>query len=426
MSNSMLGSASKSIIICALAIGSTAALAASPAAATDGYFAEGYGTQSKGLAGAVLAYPQDSLVIATNPAATFSLGNRLDVDIDDFQADRTATVAIGGGPEHSFSGNGGGPSPIPEFGFTHRIDDHWALGLAVYGNGGMTTDYKTNPFAPFGASGAAGVALQQVFISPTAAYQIAPGQSVGVALDVGAEEFKAHGIQPFSGFSVDPAHFSNVGTSTAWGYGAKIGYLGQWTSRFSVGAFYQSRTYSGKFSKYAGLFADGGSFDIPSTYGVGVAFKATDKLDLVGDVRRIDYSEIASVGHPLSALFAGDLFGSAGGPGFGWRDVTAIKLGINYRINTAWQIRAGYGYATNPVPSSQTLLNILAPAVVTNQFTVGATWTRPSGFQVSVYALDAPKNSVTGSGAIPGLLGGGNANIALGEAAFGIGFGWKH
>jgi long-chain fatty acid transport protein len=412
-------------------LGLIGALAAGgQACATDGYFSHGYGAQSKGIAGAGLAYPKDALAIATNPAAAFALGDRTDVDIDYFQADRHASL-IGNayGPNRSYSGNGGGPSPIPEFGLTRRVGDKWALGLAVYGNGGMQTDYKTNPFARFGASGPAGVSLVQVFISPTAAYEIAPGHSIGVALDVGGQQFKAHGIQPFAFYSADPAHFTDKASTITWGYGAKIGYLGQITPKFSVGAFYQSRTFMGKFGKYAGLFADGGAFDIPSSYGVGVAYKATDKLDLVLDVHRIDYSEIASVGRPLSPLFTGHAFGTKDGPGFGWRDVTAVKLGANYRINPAWQVRAGWGYATNPVPRSQTLLNILAPGVVENQFTAGATWTRPSGFEVSAYVLEAPRNTVKGSGSIPGGpggFGGGEANISLGETAFGIGFGWKH
>jgi long-chain fatty acid transport protein len=118
--------------------------------ATDGYFSTGYGTQSKGLAGAGLAYPKDTLAIATNPAAAFTLGDRIDVDADYFQARRAASITGNGfGSDASYSGDGGGPQPIPEFGLTHRVGDKWALGVAVYGNGGMLTDYKSNPFARF-------------------------------------------------------------------------------------------------------------------------------------------------------------------------------------------------------------------------------------------------------------------------------------
>jgi long-chain fatty acid transport protein len=67
----------------------------------------------------------------------------------------------------------------------------------------------------------------------------------------------------------------------------------------------------------------------------------------------------------------------------------------------------------------------LAPAVVQNQFTVGATWTRPSGLALSTYALYAPRKTVKGYEAIPAAFGGGEANISLGEIAFGFGLGWQ-
>ena len=43
----------------------------------------------------------------------------------------------------------------------------------------------------------------------------------------------------------------------------------------TLGATYQTKTKMGKFSQYSGLFAEQGSFDIPSNYGVGAAVKAT-------------------------------------------------------------------------------------------------------------------------------------------------------
>jgi long-chain fatty acid transport protein len=393
--------------------------------ATDGYFSGGYGTQSNGIAGAGVAYPKDALAIANNPAAAFDLGDRTDVSLDIMMADRHASlIGNASGPDQTFNGNGGGPSPLLEFGLTRRLGDKWAYGVALYENG-VLTNYKNNPFARFGGSGTGGATLAQAIVSPTVAYEIVPGQSIGIAFDVGGQLFKVRGIQPFSQLSTDPAHFSNVGSALALGYGFKIGYLGQLTPRLSIGTFYQSRTYSQRFGRYAGLLVGGGSFDIPTTYGAGIAFKATDQLDLIADVHEIDYGEVRATADPLSLLLNGHDFGTADGPGFGWRNITTVKLGANYRINPAWQVRAGWGYATDPIPSSQTLLSILAPAVVQNQFTIGATWTRPSGFELSAYVLDAPRKTIMGSGSIPAAFGGGEANISLGEIAFGIGLGWN-
>jgi hypothetical protein len=57
------------------------ALAASPAFATNGYFSHGYGTPYKGMAGAGVALPLNSLAPATNPAAMAFLSPRWDASL---------------------------------------------------------------------------------------------------------------------------------------------------------------------------------------------------------------------------------------------------------------------------------------------------------------------------------------------------------
>lgn len=402
-----------------------ALIAAPPAAATDGYFGSGYGAQAKGLGGGVIAYPQDSLALAVNPAAASELGNRWDAGLQVFTPDRKAAYR-GTALDASYNGNAQSTAYIPEAGYVRQINDQWSAGVALYGNGGMITSYRSNPFARFGATGGGGVELQQLFISPTLAYRFAPGQSLGVSLNVAGQTFRARGIGPFAGFSAAPANFTNKGVDTEFGYGVRLGYLGRVSSRLSVGAFWQSKTSFDAFHRYSGLFAEQGGFDAPSTYGVGAAYKATKALDLVAEWRRIDYSQVKAVGNSVAALFAGHPFGSNEGPGFGWRDINVIKLGAAYRLSPAWTLRAGYDHAENPVPANQTLLNILAPAVVTNHYAVGATWARPSGLQFTGYAEVAPRHTVHGSGSIPPAFGGGEADISLGETVFGLSVGWKH
>jgi long-chain fatty acid transport protein len=61
------------------------ALAATAAHATDGYFDYGYGVNAKGIGGAGVAFPQDSLAPASNPAGTAFLDNRFDFGLTYFQ-----------------------------------------------------------------------------------------------------------------------------------------------------------------------------------------------------------------------------------------------------------------------------------------------------------------------------------------------------
>jgi long-chain fatty acid transport protein len=75
--------------------------------ATDGYFSEGYSIINQGMGGASIAYPRDTLAIATNPAGLFSVGNRVDLGIEYFDPDRGASIVGNAfGPNQDFSANG--------------------------------------------------------------------------------------------------------------------------------------------------------------------------------------------------------------------------------------------------------------------------------------------------------------------------------
>lgn len=409
-----------------LALASAAAILPSAAQATDGYFLNGMGAAAKGAGGVAIAMPEDAGAIAANPAAATDIGHKLDIGFEVFIPRRGASISGNGANLNGdYSGNGANPFILPEVAYVRPLNDSVSLGLAISGNGGMNTQYDANPFANFGATGPAGVNLRQVFITPTVAVRVAAGQSVGISPLVVVQSFEMRGIQPFTAASSAPTQMTNRGEDWKTGAGLRIGYLGHFGDVVSIGAFYQTKVWAQPFTKYAGLFAGGGDFDVPSSWGAGIAIKASDALTIGADYKRINYSDVASVGNPLSALFGGNPFGSANGPGFGWRDVDVIKVGAQYRASDALTLRLGYGRSDNPVPASETFLNILAPGVVQDHFTAGATVRLNSGLEVTGYVMHAPRNTVQGSGSIPVNYGGGEADVHLSETSAGLSVGFN-
>lgn len=407
----------------ALAVG--AALAFSGVAnATDGYFVNGMGAKAKGAGGVAIAMPDDAVAIAANPAAAVDLGERLDLGIEVFVPSRgveiTGNVPLGG----KWSGNGANPFVLPEVAYVKPLNKTFAAGITVVGNGGMNTNYDANPFGNFGAQGEAGVNLRQIFITPTIAARIAEGHSIGISPILLLQSFSMTGIQPFTAASSAPLQMTNNGDDWAFGAGLRVGYLGHLGKSVSVGAFYQSKVWSGRFEKYAGLFAGRGDFDVPASWGFGVALRPSSRLTLGADYKRIEYAGVASVGNPLAPLFSGNLFGSENGPGFGWQNIDVVKFGIAYKTSDTLTLRAGYGRSDNPVPASQTFLNLLAPGVVTDHFTAGATVKVNGKLELTGYVMHAPRNWVYGSGSIPQPYGGGEANIRLAETAAGFSAGF--
>lgn len=398
-----------------------AVLAPGFAQATNGYFAHGYGVKAQGLAGVGIALPQDGLAAATNPAGTAFVGDRIDVGVTWFRPDRGAQITgNGAGLNGTYDANDSKDFFIPEIGYIKQLAPNWTAGVAVYGNGGMNTDYGRNPFSSFGSTGSAGVNLEQLFISPSVAYTVVPGHALGVAVNFAYQRFSAKGLGAFdnAGFSVAPGNVTNRGTDTSTGWGVRLGYTGKLTSDVTVGATWSSKIRADNFDKYKGLFADQGSFDIPANYGVGIAWQATQSLTLAADWQRIEYSGVKSVGTPLN----NNAFGSANGPGFGWKDVDVLKLGIAYDWGN-WTLRGGYSHASQPIPADQTLLNILAPGVVQDHLSLGATWRHGKSGELSVAYTHAFKKSVKGP--IPASFGGGEADIHLAEDILGVAYGWK-
>ena len=62
--------------------------------ATNGYFLHGIGTKTKALAGAGVAYPQDALAGAINPAGLAMVGKRYDAGLAIFNPNREYTINV--------------------------------------------------------------------------------------------------------------------------------------------------------------------------------------------------------------------------------------------------------------------------------------------------------------------------------------------
>ncbi|WOE41390.1 OmpP1/FadL family transporter [Acinetobacter chinensis] len=403
------------------------ALISTSASATTGYFMHGYGVKAQGNAGTSIAQFQDALTIASNPAGLSWIGSRVDAGLTVFSPDRSSKISGNQyGANGSYDGNGRKYFVIPDIALNHEINDQVALGLAVYGNGGMNTGYDKNPYAAFGNTGSAGVDLTQVFVSPAVSWKYTDHQSIGIATNILYQRFEARGIGGFAGYSADGANLSNRGKDSSTGIGARIGWAGHFfDERLTLGANYSSKIDADHFDKYRGLFAEQGDFDVPESYGVGAAFKVTPKLTLAADVQRINYSDVDSVGNTfdVAKLQQGHAFGTAKGPGFGWDDINVYKVGASYQATPQLTLRAGYSHNDQPVQDSETFLNILAPGVIQDHVSIGATYNIDPHQEISVAYTHALEDEV--EGAVSPAFGGGKTTLKMNQNILGFSYGYK-
>jgi long-chain fatty acid transport protein len=347
------------------------------ASATNGYFSHGYSVKNMALAGTGTALPLDSIAASTNPAGMVFVGNRFDLGISFFNPNREYTVSGTPDPPPAFGlkpgtfESGSNWFIVPALGANKMINENSSLGISIYGNGGMNTDYDEKTY--YGSS-PTGVDLMQLFVVPTYALKLHPKHAIGISPIIAYQRFEARGLESFAFYSNDSDNLSNNQHDNSYGYGGRIGYQGEVLPGLSLGASYQTRIYMSRLKKYAGLFAEDGDFDIPQNWSIGMAYNATTALTLAFDVQKIYYSDINSVNNPLTTtnLKPGSL-GKDNGPGFGWEDMTVYKFGVQWQSNPEWTWRAGYSYGKQPIPDSEVLFNILAPGVIEQHATAGVT-----------------------------------------------------
>ncbi|MGV0958394.1 MAG: OmpP1/FadL family transporter [Limnohabitans sp.] len=402
--------------------------------ATDGYFPHGYGMKSKGMGGASVAVTDNAFAGSNNPAASVWAGNRAEIGVDFFMPKRSAARSAGmDGPLDGDVKSDGSAFAVPEFAYNAMIDDRRSWGVTVYGNGGMNTEYPGGNVQCMGGSGnmlcgqgKLGVDLMQLIVAPTFAYKLDAQQSFGISPLLVMQQFKATGLDAFSGYSSAPDKLTNKGVDRSTGLGVRFGYLGQVSEALKVGATYSPKIKMGKFDDYAGLFAGAGSFDIPENYALGINVHVTPTVSVAADYSRINYSGVPAIGNPMSNLM-GNQMGSPNGPGFGWSDVNVVKLGVQWQATPSMVLRAGYNHSTNPVKAENITFNILAPGVITQHFTLGGTYALSKSSEFTWAYMYAPKNTVTGLSMYNGMMEPPTITetVRMSQQSLGVQYGWK-
>jgi long-chain fatty acid transport protein len=426
-------------------------------ATTNGYFSNGFGVASKGMGGAGSAMSIDSMDAATNPANMVGVGNRIDAGVTFFSPIRSYTVDQVGpfldettGAFSLLPGSFDSDNeffPIPNFGWNHMIDDVSSVGITLAANGGMNTEWRgvTAPGAPDNVPGTygvgvAGVDLMQLNTLVTYARKVTDQVSVGISGIFAFQRFKATGIASFAGVSLDPANLSNTGYDTSTGFGAKVGITGEVNENFSLAASYQTKIDMSEFDDYKGLFADKGDFDIPSTWTLGVKITPAKMHTLLFDYQRINYTDVGSISNPIMPNFAScagmfpggpvpsDCLGGSNGIGFGWEDLDVFKIGYQYDAGK-WQARVGFSTNDQAIPDSETLFNILAPAVVKNAWSAGFSTEVGKSSSLDFSFTYAPSVEVEGGNplaAIPGLGDTQLVEIEMHQYEAGFNYTWRY
>jgi long-chain fatty acid transport protein len=437
------------------------------AVATNGYFLIGFGAKSRGMGGVGVAYPQDGLAAASNPAGMAEIEMdtmRIDAGADLFNPPRSvyhSSDTLGTTSEKS----GSNLFLIPNMGGAYKFNRKITVGMAAVGAGlgtrysqkvpgnpscvnGNTSGGTDSYFFNFNCNAdttTVGVMLMQMQMLPSVAYKLNNQNALGASLAIGLQSFRAYGLGAFQnlGFAASTRNVSDQGNAWSYGGGIRLGGLHKLDREgmFTVGWNWSSRVYMTKFNKYRNLFAQQGSFDIPMNYAVGFAVRPDKQWTVAADIQQIQYHTIASISNkgpvdpidlnprcpgndnanPLNCNLGGN-----DGMGFGWKNQTVYKLGVNYDYDSTWSLRGGVNYGKSPIPKDQVLFNMLAPATVEWHLTMGASYRPNRNMEWSFSYVHAFENTITGPTAFSNLAPGqDNAAISMYQNALGASFSYR-
>ncbi|WP_458373371.1 OmpP1/FadL family transporter [Pseudomonas laurylsulfatiphila] len=361
--------------------------------AANGTQLTGYGAKAAGMAGASVAFPQDAIAAANNPAGMAEVGSRVDGDFQILYVD-TETEFLNSENKHS----GKRYAPIPEFGVNYQVNDRLSLGFSTAASG-VLFRYDDELIPNPNVDRAKG-AFMQVIGLPTIAYKVTDQLSLGFSLALAAQRLEIQGIPLPDGSASNPAHGAEYSYGASWRAGAL------WKAKpwLSVGAMYASKIKMSNYNSYEDdlLSTTGGSIDIPEQYALGVAVKPIDNLTVALDWQHISWQN-------------SDTYHET----FGWRSQDIFRLGASYELSSDWTIRAGYSTTRKQFPTDYTLQNTLLVGINPKAATFGVTRDFKENGELTLgYEYDLSTSS-KGTGASEGT------KIRTNMGFVTVGYGWK-
>ncbi|MDX1776417.1 MAG: outer membrane protein transport protein [Desulfobulbales bacterium] len=407
-------------------------LIAASALATNGYQLIGVGSYQKSLAGAVTALPGSNMTAVTNPAGMVRIGHRADFSMEAFMPERSTDFrAFGGNIVDSASEIYG----IPAIGWNGPVGNRkdMVFGGGMYGTSGMGVDYESTLMQP-GVywDGYSSIAFWQM--APTIAWEPADRISLGISVNIDFQEvsFQQRMLADTDADEQGDTVVNNFNLgrgASAFGFGLSFGILYDFNEVVTAGLSYKSKQFFTDLeyqlaygdidmSAFGGAPLPGGTYDLdldfPQQAAIGIAVHATETLTIAADIKWIDWSDTMdqlSVNGPGTIMVPMDP---------GWDDQVVFAVGIAYKMNDRFNIRAGFNYGESPIDEYSAANNLILPAIVEYHYTVGADYRLGQHWDIGCHYMYVSENTIT-AGPATGAPG---AKISLSEQSFGINLGY--
>ena len=172
--------------------------------------------------------------------------------------------------------------------------------------------------------------------------------------------------------------------ASAIGFGGQAGIFYDSGGVLKLGASYKSKQYFGEFD-FDQAYVDGSAapnvkfkMNYPAIYSVGMGLSGK-RIDFALDFRLVDYENTEGFGERGWQMVYNEEYGmnvpTGAVNGFGWKNMTVLSIGLQYKITDRLPVRFGYTHSSNPIEDELAFFSIPATAVIENaaQFGLGYT-----------------------------------------------------
>jgi Long-chain fatty acid transport protein len=360
----------------------------------SGAWAAGFAVSDKSVSSlgsafaGVAAQAGDASVVYTNPAAMQRLSGT------------TVSVALHQiGPSAQFTDQGStvsGPPPgdagrsklAPNLYYVRELSPEARVGLGIYAPFALGLEYDDQWPGRYHSIRSDMTTLN---ISPALSWQLTPTLAVGGSLDIQYLTAEMSQAVDFGALLGLPEAMDGRQTLTGdnWTTGYSLGLHYAPTPQLQLGATYHSDTrqnISGTSDfenvplPLASMFTDSGGktrVHLPESVSLSAAWAVSERLTLLADYTWTAWSRHRE----FRVDFANDLPDSV--CTYDWQDTGFYALGLNYRLDPRWRLRAGVAYDESPVPDPEHRTPI-GPDNDRRWYAVGTTYAPDQAFSVDI------------------------------------------
>lgn len=378
-----------------------------------------------GMGNTGVAYPQDSLSSAYNPANGACVGNRIDVLAGVAYTPSSATISNNPVPGANNTIYGRRTwNPVGAFGVNKMITENLSVGVIIYKRVFKKTAYSnSNPLA-----GQTKLChhYERYAGSLTCAYSLCNCLQLGISLDLNVGTHKVGGLQNFDNpfLTVAPGKVTNRGYDWNTGVGVTLGALWEIYPELKVGLAYRPKTKMSRFHKYKGFIPEKGQVDNLQELLAGISWRALPCLTLAADAQYIWLNQLRATHNPLVVTDPTlDKLGSKHGSAFGLKSAFVLHVGADYALSDCLIVRAGYFYAKETSRKSQAFFDILWNFPMVHYLTLGATYNWDC-IDIDFFYFHGFEKRIKGRNNIPPYLFGGDASYKRSLDVLGFNLGW--